>query len=255
MALRRRMSFGPQGVFAVPGFRAHITGSSLVGAGYAVAAWSIGDMPPMTCAVGGGLCAIAGMLPDLDSGSGTSLKESVAFAAALVPLLMLQRLLQLGLPMEGVILAGAALYLALRFGMTWMLENHSSERGMYHSLPAALIAGLVTFLAYSSDDPLRRYFLASAVVIGFLTHLVLDEIWAVKDGNFGPKQKKAFGTALKFHGPEAWSNLLTYVLVVVLGGLAAIDASRSERTHVIRQQMEQAYRSVPGMQAPWQYRR
>jgi hypothetical protein len=41
----------------------------------------------------------------------------------------------------------------------------------------------------------------------------------------------------------------------VLGGLAVIDASRSEQKHVIRQQMEQAYRSVPGMQAPWQYRR
>lgn len=239
----------------MPGFRVHITGSSLVGAGYAVAAWWIGDMPPLLCALGGGLCAVAGMLPDLDSGSGTSLKESVAFAAALLPLLLLQRLLQLGLPMEGVILAGASLYLALRFGMTWMLENHSAERGMYHSLPAALIAGLITFLAYTSDDPLRRYFLASAVVIGFLTHLVLDELWAVKEGNFGPKQKKAFGTALKFHGPEAWSNLLTYVLVIVLGSLAAIDASRSERTHVIRQQMEQAYRYAPGMQAPLQYRR
>lgn len=233
----------------------HITGSSLVGAGYAVAAWSVGGMPPMTCALAGGLCASAGMLPDLDSGSGSSLKESVAFAAALVPLLMISRLQQLGLPMEGIILAGAAVYLALRFGMTWLLENHSAERGMFHSLPAAVIAGQVAFLAYCSDDPLRRYFVASAVVIGFLTHLVLDEIWAVKEGHFGPKHKQAFGTALKFHGSEGWSNLLSYVLVVVLGVLAVGDAARTERTHVIRQQMEQASRPFPATQAPWQYRR
>jgi membrane-bound metal-dependent hydrolase YbcI (DUF457 family) len=233
----------------------HITGSSFVGAGYAIAAWSIGDMPPLTCALAGGLCAISGMLPDLDSGSGSPLKESVAFAAALVPLLLISRLQQLGLPVEGIILFGAAVYLAIRFGMTWLLENHSAERGMYHSLPAALIAGQIAFLAYSSEDPLRRYFVASAVVVGFLTHLVLDEIWAVKLGLFGSKQKKAFGTALKFHGPEAWSNLLAYVLVIVLGAAAAVDASRTERLHVMRQQMEQAYRPLPVTQAPWQYRR
>jgi len=246
-----RFSWG----FAVPGFRVHITGSSIVGAGYALATWAIGDMPPLTCALAGGLCAVSGMLPDLDSGPGIPLKESVAFAAAVVPMMMIHRFEQLGLPLEGMILAGAAIYLAIRFGMTWLLQNYSVHRGMFHSLPAALIAGQVAFLAFGAEDPFRRYFMASAVVLGFLTHLVLDEIWSVKLGMFGPKFKKSFGTALKFHGSEAWSNLLTYVLVIVLGALAAGDAAWTERMQVVRQQMEQASRSFPTMQAPWQYRR
>jgi hypothetical protein len=72
-------------------------------------------------------------------------------------------------------------------------------------------------------------------------------------GLFGPKVKKSFGTALKFYGSEAWSNLLTYVLVVVLGALAAGDASWNERAQVMRQQMEQAtriYQTFPG-QSPY----
>jgi hypothetical protein len=239
----------------VPDFRVHITGSTIVGAGYAAAAWGIGDMPPMTCALAGGLCAASGMLPDLDSGPGDTLKESVAFAAALVPLLMLHRFQQWGLSMEAMILAGAAIYLAIRFGLTWILENHSVHRGMFHSLPAGLIAGLVAYLAFSAEVPLRRYFIASAVVLGFITHLVLDEIWAVRNGWFGPKMKKSFGTALKFYGSEAWSNLLTYVLVVVLGALAAGDAAWNERVQLMRQQMEQATRTFQNYQAPWQYRR
>ena len=93
------------------------------------------------------------------------------------------------------------------------------------------------------------------MVLGFLTHLVLDEIWAVRMGLFGPKVKKSFGTALKFYGSEAWSNLLTYVLVIVLGALAAGDASWNERTQLMRQQMEQATRTYQNYQAPWQYRR
>jgi len=236
----------------------HITGSSIVGAGYAAAAWYAGGQSPLTCALGGGLCAVAGMLPDLDSGPGVPLRESVAFAAAVVPIMMIHRFQQMGLPAEAIILAGAAIYLAIRFGLSWLLKNHAHHRGMFHSLPAAAIAGQVTFLAFSAEEPLRRYFVSSAVVLGFLTHLVLDEIWSVKMGWFGPKVKKSFGTALKFHGPELWPNLITYALTLLLGSLAAGDAAWTERVAHGRQQMEQATRTFPyHPQQPqqWQYRR
>ena len=117
--------------------------------------------------------------------------------------------------------------------------------GIHHSVPAAAIAGLTAFLAFASEEPLRRYFVASAVVLGFLTHLILDEIWSVKLGMFGPKVKKSFGTAVKFLGNEAWANIVTYLLVIVLGALAAGDASVTEKLAVVRQQMEQAARQVP----------
>ena len=239
----------------MPGFQAHITGSSIVGAGYAAAAWYVGGLPPVTCLLGGTVCAVAGMLPDLDSGPGVPMRESVSFAAALVPMLLLQRFQQMGMPMEAIILAGAAVYALIRFGMTWLLEHYSVHRGMFHSLPAAAIAGQVTFLAFGHDDPMRRYFISGAVVLGFLTHLVLDEIWSVRLGLFGTKVKKAFGTALKFHGPVLWSNIVAYVLVIALGLIAATDAHRTERMSLTRQQMEQASRSYQTMPSPYNYRR
>ena len=82
----------------MPGFRVHITGSTIIGAGYGTAAWALGDMPPMTCLLAGGLCSVAGMLPDLDSGPGIPLKESVAFAAAVAPMMMIHRFHQMQLP-------------------------------------------------------------------------------------------------------------------------------------------------------------
>ena len=239
----------------MPGFRVHITGSSIVGVGYAAAAWYVGDMPPMTCVLAGGLCSVAGMLPDLDSGPGIPLRESVAFAAAVVPMMMIHRFHQMGLPLEAMILAGAAIYLAIRFGVAWLLKNHSIHRGMFHSLPAMAIAGQIAFLAFAAEDPLRRYFIASAVVLGFLTHLVLDEIWSVKLGMFGPKFKKSFGTALKFYGPVVWPNLVTYVLALILGALAAGDAALTEGRAAMRQRMEQASRNLQQMPYHWQYRR
>ena len=244
---------------SVPGFRVHITGSSVVGVGYAAAAMYIGEMPPITCALAGGLCAVAGMLPDLDSGPGIPLSESVAFAAAMVPMLMIHRFHQVGRPMEAMILVGAAIYLTIRFGAMWLLKNYSVHRGMFHSLPAAAISGQVAFLAFGAEDPLRRYFISSAVVLGFLTHLILDEIWSAQMGMFGPKFKTSFGTALKFHGPEAWSNLLTYVLAIALGALAATDAAWSEQSlqmrQYARQQTEQATRPLQPAPTQMNYRR
>ena len=239
----------------MPGFRVHITGSTIVGAGYGTAAWALGDMPPMTCLLAGGLCSVAGMLPDLDSGPGIPLKESVAFAAAVVPMMMIHRFHQMQLPLEAMILAGAAIYLAIRFGLTWLLKSYAHHRGMFHSLPAAAIAGQTTFLAFAAEEPLRRYFVSSAVVLGFLTHLILDEIWSVKLGMFGPKFKKSFGTALKFYGPVVWPNLVAYVLAIILGALAAGDAALTEGRAAMRQRMEQASRNLQQMPAQWQYRR
>jgi membrane-bound metal-dependent hydrolase YbcI (DUF457 family) len=212
-------------------------------------------MHPMTCLLGGGLCAVAGMLPDLDSGQGTPVRESVAFAAAIVPMILVHRIHQSGLPIEAVILLGAGIYAAIRFGVSWLLEHYTTHRGMFHSLPAAAIAGQVTYLAFWHEDPLRRYYVASAVVLGFLTHLVLDEIWSVRNGQFGPKAKKGFGTAMKFHGPVLWSTIVSYVVVVALGLVAASDAAFAERMSLVRQQMEQAARTYQTQPAPWQYRR
>jgi membrane-bound metal-dependent hydrolase YbcI (DUF457 family) len=179
------------------------------------------------------------MMPDLDSGPGVPLRESVAFAAAVVPLMLVNRLQATGLPTEALILLGAAAYLAIRFGVTKLIKKFAIHRGMFHSLPAALIAAQITYLAFGAENPLCRYFMASAVVIGFLTHLVLDEIWSVRLGMFGPKFKKSFGTALKFVGPNLWPNVTTYGLASVLGIASAGDAAWSEQWAAARERIEQ----------------
>ena len=244
----------------MPGFRAHIIGSSIVGVGYGAAAWYLGGMTPTTAVLGAGLCTASGLLPDLDSGEGMSLRETTAFAAAIVPMLMIQRFQQWGLPLEGMILAAAAIYAAVRYGLTWLLENYAKHRGMLHSVPAAAIAGQITFLAFMSAEPLHRYFVSGAVVLGFLSHLVLDEIWAVRQGLFGPKVKKSFGTAMKFAGPELWPNLVSYGIVILLGAIAASDAHWTERMASIRHQMQHATQYYqqpyqPQYQQPVQFRR
>ena len=96
-------------------FKTHIAFSSVLGIGYGATAYALFDVPIPTCVLAGGLCGVSGMLPDIDSGPGVPLRESMAFAAAVVPMMLIPRFPQLGMSSELIVLAGAGIYLMIRF--------------------------------------------------------------------------------------------------------------------------------------------
>ncbi|HEX3725211.1 MAG TPA: metal-dependent hydrolase [Pirellulales bacterium] len=197
------------------GFKTHITVSTALGIGYGAGAAVLYDVPLPACMLAGGLCSVSGMLPDLDSGPGVPLRESVAFAAAVVPMLMIDRFRQMGLAPESIVLAGGLIYLAIRFGIGRMLRKWTVHRGMFHSVPALAIVGELAYLICAHENPWMRAFNAGAVMIGFSSHLVLDEIWSM-EFRHGFHLKSSFGTAIKFWGDCWWANLLTYANVGLL---------------------------------------
>src|SRR5436309_2258102 len=103
-------------------FREHVLFSSLLGAGYAVALKSHG-VEPAQAVLAGGVCGVAGMLPDLDSDSGRPVRELFGLTAAVVPLLLFQRLHDAGFSGAQTILAAAGLYVAIRFGGAWLFKH------------------------------------------------------------------------------------------------------------------------------------
>ena len=205
------------------GFKTHIATSTAIGVAYGTGAYFLFDVPPQTCLLAGCLCGVSGMLPDLDSNSGVPIRESTAFAAAVVPMLMLDRFERFGWPRESIILAAALLYLLIRFGLGYLLKRYTVHRGMWHSIPAALTVFGVAFLLCSSEMLWPRFFKAGAVFLGYMSHLVLDEIYSVKLGMTGVRTKRSFGTALKFWGPSLWGNVSCYAKLILVVALAAGD--------------------------------
>jgi membrane-bound metal-dependent hydrolase YbcI (DUF457 family) len=209
--------------FTMPGFKIHITASSILGAGYGLGAALLTDVPLPTCVLSAGLCSVSGMLPDLDSGPGIPLRESLCFAAAFVPMLLFDRAREMGWTHETMVLCGAALYLLIRFGVGWFLRHHSIHRGIFHSIPMCLIfAGLAFLLCNTGDLPVR-YYKAGSVVIGFMSHLILDEIWSVERVGFGVHLKSSFGTAVKFWAPCWWSTAICYAGLLAVSVLVLND--------------------------------
>ncbi len=187
-----------------------------MGAAYGAAGHFYGQISPATAAVAGGLCGIAGILPDADSDTGQTGREIMGFAAAVTPLLLLDTLRHRGLSHDALILAGGSAYILIRFGMGAILRRYTVHRGMWHSVPAALIAGLMVWYLCANDTTNLRVFKSAAVVLGYLTHLSLDELYSVQLYRGRIRLKKSFGTALKIWGPDFRANLATFTHLATL---------------------------------------
>ncbi len=221
----------------MPGFHIHISASTMLGIGYGAAAFTLYDVPLPTAALATTLCSVAGMLPDLDSGPGRPMHESIAAAAAAIPMMLVDRMRSWGWTHESMILAGAGIYLFVRFGIGHMLKHWTVHRGIFHSFPVALIFTELAFLICSSGDLHSRYFKSAAISIGFLSHLILDEIWSIDFRH--ARLKSSFGTALKFWCPCWWSNSVAYALTVGATLLTLNDpiwvnsGKEGERMHMV----------------------
>lgn len=89
-------------------------------------------------------------------------------------------------------------YLGIQVGVFNIFKRFTVHRGIFHSIPAGALAWLlVTFITYQivGFSPLRAWMAGFFVFIGYITHLVLDELYSVDINN--KKIKKSFGSALK----------------------------------------------------------
>ena len=242
IAILRRLLFSR--IDAMADFKTHISTSTAIGVGYGVAGYLGLDAPITTCVLAGGLCSVAGMLPDLDSDTGVPVRETMSFAAAVVPMLMMDRFSHLGWSHEMMVVVGGALYLAIRFGLAEIFKRYTVHRGMWHSIPAAAVAGLLAFLVCSCDDMLLRSYKAIAVVVGFLSHLVLDELWSIDIQRGRLRFKKSFGTALKFWSGSTWANISTYAKLLILAGIAFYDPIAMKQFAEHRRNVERTAREL-----------
>jgi membrane-bound metal-dependent hydrolase YbcI (DUF457 family) len=207
----------------VADFKTHISASTLAGIAYGYWGVTSQGMSIENGMLAAGLCSVSGMLPDLDSDGGIPLREISMFCAAVVPILMIDRFRDYDLSHESMALAAMLIYVIIRFFAFEFFKRFTVHRGMWHSIPAAASAGLIAYLLMPSPSIAERAYKSLAVVLGFLIHLILDEIWAVEVGVGRLRTKKSFGTALKFFGSSPIVNVLVWGMLFALAYTAWSD--------------------------------
>jgi membrane-bound metal-dependent hydrolase YbcI (DUF457 family) len=215
-------------------YREHITVSGLLGVGYGAAATFVAGFTPVQATLAGIITGIGGMLPDLDSESGRPVREIFSVTAAMAPVVMMHRLLEWGQSTDGAMLLAVLLFVAVRYGGALVLGIVTEHRGMFHSVPAMLIAAELVFLGYKSDSLRVKLLMAAGVALGFLSHLVLDELYSVTWTGVRVKLKSSAGSALKLLGKEFVPNVLTYGLLATLTYVVLVDGGVVEPAHLPR---------------------
>ncbi len=136
--------------------------------------------------------------------------------------------------------------LFIRFVIAEIFRRYTVHRGMWHSIPAALLVGMFAFLCCASEDISIRLFKTIAVVVGFMSHLLLDEIWSIEFKGEPTASRHRSAPALKFWGDDRVANFVTYTKVFILGFLVYNDEGfmqkfgyqNPEAPHTARQLVE-----------------
>ncbi|MFH1046883.1 MAG: metal-dependent hydrolase [Patescibacteria group bacterium] len=203
-------------------FKTHVSGGTAVGMAVGaislllgISSYDFGWVILLAVAVIAGSVA-----PDIDSDSsipfhmtfGTlSLLVAVVSAVPIWRLFAGEWLLVIGLPV--------AIALTVWFVVGLAFRKVTHHRGMVHSLPAGVLAGLIIFLVGTRIGltEWQAWLLSVAFCVGYLLHLVLDEIYAaVNFQGLRIVPKKSFGSALKLFSHSRSANFVVYAAIAVI---------------------------------------
>lgn len=199
------------------GYREHVTVSTLLGIGYgAVGVWGWG-MTPYQGMIAACLTGASGMLPDLDSDTGRPVREMTSLTATAAAFFTMQNMtLHHGSTTEVGLVWALGLYLLVRYGGMWLINKMAVHRGMFHSLPALFIAAQLALMFYPSDDLRIKIMMAIGIGLGFLSHLILDEVYSVQWNGITVNLKSSAGSAVKFFSSHWLPNLFTYSVLAAI---------------------------------------
>lgn len=209
-------------------YRGHLMFASVLGGAYgATGLWRFDfDWGPVCLAAG--LTTVGGLAPDLDSDSSVPVRELFSLVAVVVPFLLFNRLEDRHhLSPERTLVILGVLYVVIRYGVSRVFKRYTVHRGMFHSIPGMLIAGLAVYLLYHSPDFWQRVYLAGGAMLGFLSHLVLDEIYSVDFMGLRVRLNQFSGSALKFMSPSGTATAVAYGILAGLSVATWIDVLRS----------------------------
>jgi LexA-binding, inner membrane-associated putative hydrolase len=163
----------------------------------------------------GALCALSNFTPDLDSPHSkpaSTIKDIISTCITSYIIYVLPHI-----EFSVYIVIAISSFFLLQYIFSFILSRITVHRGMFHSIPAILIWSCIIYNACYSSSELNKIYLTCSAAIGYLLHLITDELYGLIDisgGAFYPK--KSSGTALKFISTSFWGTILCYTILICL---------------------------------------
>ncbi len=143
------------------------------------------------------LGTLGALLPDVDSAHSTSIKVGFNVLSILMTIMVIFVKSSTYSLIEMSIVA-SLVFIGIRYALLDIFRKISKHRGMFHSIPVAIIWGIVIAILmqyFFGLNSLISWVYGFMVTTGYFVHLILDETYSVDLGN--RRVKKSFGTAMK----------------------------------------------------------
>lgn len=168
---------------------------------------------------------LGSVLPDMDSDSGIPFHVSFGSFALVASVLTASSAYQDNPDdWQTITIWAVGTFALVYLVIGTIFKKFTRHRGMAHSLPAALLAGLITFFLadHFSFSEMESFVLGVAMMAGYIGHLILDELYAAVNFHGTPFiPNKALGSALKLTSDDTVTNLMVYggILFLMAGNV------------------------------------
>ena len=167
-----------------------------------------------------GLGVLGGLLPDIDSDNSKSISIIFTLFAILITILFLYKQ-YCNYSLEELLFFTFIIFSTIRFVIINIFRKFSKHRGMFHSIPSAILSGMLLTTSvnlFFQVEPFISWVYGIILTSTYILHLILDEMYSVDLRNI--HIKKSFGTALKFYQKKTLGDkintTLIYLSIIVL---------------------------------------
>jgi len=209
-------------------FNTHFTVAAGASAVVSATLLSMEVVTPEQAVIAFGLGTLGGLLPDVDSAHSTSIKVGFNVLSLLMTIMLIFVKSSSYSLIEMAIVA-SLVFVGIRYAFLEFFRKISKHRGMFHSVPVALIWGIVvaSMCQWFFDlNSLVSWVYGFMITWGYLVHLILDETYSVDLGN--RRMKRSLGTAFKFGMLKTKNQKIQTALVYVAIPLLLVIAPSTD---------------------------
>lgn len=179
-------------------FHTHLVVAAGISGTLAASLLVVGVATPQAVVIYFILGTAGGLLPDIDLGYSVPTRLAFPFLALVCAFMALFHYAHHAhYSILELLIIWGVVYSIVRYGVFSLFFQFTVHRGVIHSIPAALLACFVTTglaTLWLQASPLTAWLAGAFVGLGFLVHLLLDELYSVDF--FGLTVKHSFGSAL-----------------------------------------------------------
>ena len=201
-------------------FKTHAITSAISSSMASSAFFSLHILTPEQAVISFLIGSIGGFLPDIDSSYSFSIKAIFNISFIFVSIILILNMSFTHQIIE-IFIYIFIIYILINYFIIDIVRKYLKHRGLHHSIPVAFIWSIMVVIISSllfNCSYLVSYIYGILMFIGYLTHLILDEIYSVDIKN--KKIKKSFGSALKLgmfkNRKQKLQTFLIYIILLSL---------------------------------------